>query len=159
MVDINLLPWREKTARYQRKITQAILIMPALAALCLYLLIHHVFNNRIADLQISIVHLKQQIAEAELYARTLKTSDEKPIFFDESAKRILLALSQKPLDICFTDIKKLQNGVSFHGEAYPASAFAQFLLHEKMASLFSDIKIEQLATKQNGIQFAFRGEV
>ena len=156
MVTINLLPWREKQARYEKHELLKMICAGLFAAALLILSGDRYLASEQQAAQERVEKLKKEIvwrqglmgaSQAKRNGSVIPHSDTFEFF-----RRLNEARAR---DVCFEQIKKSKQGIEFMGLTNSAEQLTQFLQTTTVASYFSELKINQLQP-QDSQQLKFR---
>ena len=166
MVTINLLPWPEYIRVYQAARIKKLLLGAAVAAFSMVLCMHFYMSRQLHAKQNEIAKLEEEIDKfsnvepffspknADLNAGKDRESRE---INHKKTQKLFTELGKMIIGkVCFTEIVREKNTIIFSGRAETAADFTLFLTHWKAASLFSEIKIEQLQYQPAHQQMHFR---
>lgn len=154
MVTINLLPWREKAARYEKQQLQIMLV-----ATVVFVLLTLVCGDRYLNYQQQFIaeQISQLKKEREWRTGLLKVNSAQQSFTSQTdALDFFRRLNEvHTADVCFEKIKKTRDGIEFSGLTNSAEQLTRFLQTASIAAYFPEIKITQLQ-QYNGQQVKFR---
>jgi Tfp pilus assembly protein PilN len=162
MVTINLLPWRDYQRAFEERRLQGILLLTLLLSLGG----GWVWNSYVQRAQVAtqrqIELLKQKLHEQvgpQRLQRALSASAMQWQQKGEAAKKLFTWLNSQTLQpICFTEIRRDQNIITFLGRARAASDLTDFFNEWDAAGLFAEIKIDHIRQQPNNIlTFRFHG--
>lgn len=151
MVEINLLPWRDYSARYQKKQMQILFALIFLVGVMCWLVMFASLSWQEKKVRVRIATLKQSISHYGLPSATVI----KPGFhflLNQRKKTIKLFHELAYLDeknVCFTKMIRNKNKIYFSGQAHSAVELTYFLTHWQAGKLFSEVKIEQIEQQKN----------
>lgn len=164
MVRFNFLPWRETLLRYQqKKLVMLVAIFGCMNA-CVAFSLHVYLNHQAQLLRHQTVSRHEQAAQQkqQVNANQADIIAWQKILADQKANRALFSILNQPIQqaICFTEITAKDKQTVFVGHANTMAELIAYFNQSNLASLFSDIKIEQLALSSdaNQVDFRFRAD-
>lgn len=155
MVMLNLLPWRERAARHQKRSMQVMLLSASAASLFFLLCVDRYLSGQQTAVSEQIVQLKK---EYEWRVGLFKANQESQQAETSHASIVdlLRRLNESSeVDVCFEQIKKTKQGIEFMGLSETAEELTRFLQAAPVAAYFSELKIMQLQQMQ-GQRIKFR---
>lgn len=167
MVIFNLLPWRQYEQKYYKRVSKIIFLLSGLLALMIIVIVHAGLSKKMTRIKNRTTLLTEEINR---YHEQVKrdnhiheyTSDTiKKIFkHREINKKLLAALGNMHREeVCFMEISRIKNTLSFNGQASSVADLTQFLTHWNEVSFFEQIRIQQIEQIKDGlVRFAFQAE-
>lgn len=158
MVNINLIPWREQQALYERRTLLQLLIGSILGALLILVVADRYLAHQQDTQAQHLEHFKKELIWREgLVNRTQVTNaftsyDKLDDFF----QRLNEVDTQQ---VCFQQIKKTKLGIEMMGIATSPELLTVFLQTSTMSSYFSELKINQLRQGSGELQFNLLGKL
>lgn len=162
---MNLLPWREREKIYQKKMVNKLFLSSVTATICCFVMLHWMLEKHHDRLMSQVQHVQHELNTYLMHSSddekmtALSTRFESLIHHQKTMKNLLLALGESMnTPVCFTDIARYENRISFSGKARSLEDLTAYLLSWKAAYLFSEIKINQLKQDNQFVQFRFQAE-
>jgi Tfp pilus assembly protein PilN len=145
MVTINLLPWREKQAQFEKRELLKILGVGLLGAALLILGGDRYIASQQQATQDRIEKLKKEIIWRQGLKNVSQLKGAGLATQHNDALELFRRLNDVPSsEVCFEQVKKSKQGVELIGMTSSAEQLTQFLQATTMASYFSELKITQL---------------
>ncbi|RDI48641.1 PilN domain-containing protein [Aquicella lusitana] len=169
MVAINLLPWREKARIYRAVTIRKMLVASVGFALLVVFMLHLAASRLETNKRNQLIQLESALARYPAMQDNIKhkksmaavqereTNDPR----QQIARQLLMELGrQTGTSVCFSEIVRANQNITFSGYARTASDLTQFLKNWHAAYLFSEIKIEQLEYDSafHSIRFRFQAK-
>lgn len=166
MVEINLLPWRQQARLYQRKMTKIFIFVSVVLPMLILTGIHFILAQWVVDAGFRVSHLAAEITaikQAMLPQQDdLFTATIRKMFADrDTSVQLFTELdSVKMNEVCFTEITRKNQVVTFSGYARSINELTEFLKNWPIASLFSQIRLMDLHYQSGDrrTDFRFYGE-
>lgn len=157
MVTFNLLPWRQHKMLQQMRRANSIMLILIILTVILLSISHLLLAHREKVLHLQVSRLKQKIEKAsllELMQKQTSVSQHQPtkknLFEDAITRKLFLAVSRPASNnVCFTQMTKVKNGISFAGNARSIIDLTTYLRYWQAAYLFSEIRIEKIYQDKN----------
>lgn len=159
MVTINLLPWRDYARIYERKYLRKMILINLIILSVLFISARLFITNQEIDLQSRIMYLQKEIKKYDVPLIKKQVSFSPSIYIKPHTIKKLLAglVSINGIQVCFANVERVGDKISFVGKAHSAADLTEFLSQWKAASLFSQIKIQSIEQQENdGIGFGFQ---
>jgi Tfp pilus assembly protein PilN len=167
MVIINLLPWRKQRERYERESLRKSLWMSGLLSCVLVALLQWMAGRHLEGLRAHVRELEGGIQTFSTVQRFMQDNphDASPdsvrknmLAYQAATKGLFMELGKEyGNSVCFTDITREKNTITFVGNVSSAEDLTDFLKRWNVAQLFSEIKIGYLQQQENRpMRFSFQ---
>jgi Tfp pilus assembly protein PilN len=158
MVNINLLPWREKQARYEMRVLMYTVPGAAACALLLLLCGDRHLSGQQKVLAERIVNLKKELIWREGLAKN-HSQRNATVAVQEDAFQFFERLNEVDTQkVCFEQIKKGKSGIELMGFASTSEQLTAFLRTSSLSSYFGEVKINQLQQVDGQLRFNLLGK-
>lgn len=161
MIEINFLPWREKRDQYQKKKMRFLLFYSGVLSMLVWMSAHYFFAEKIAALTSGIAKLNRQmdsLSEKKITEPNQALIDKLISSQLESEKLIAALANTENPAVCFTEISRDENRVSFIGNARSIVDLTEFIKHWRGAELFSHLRFLDFKKQANqSMHFHFYG--
>lgn len=168
MVEINLLPWRKHRRIYEDKIEKKVILLSIVITFLILSGAHFFVWGQVSDMQ---THIEQLEEEAHKFSHEQKFMQDidhhsipvdlvKNIFaYRSETKNLFTELGKAhEYSVCFNEIGREKNRITFSGNTRSASDLTEFLKNWSAGSLFTEIKIEHLQQRPGHGLMEFRLE-
>lgn len=157
MVTINLLPWREKQARYERRV----LIYAMFGALLFAMLVLWCVDRYLSGQQDEFARRAENLTK-EINWRVGLVSDAQSLqsaFPNDHAIDFFRRLNESGAQtVCFEQIKKTKSGVELMGYADSSEQLTVFLRTSPLTTYFGELKVNQLQQTGERLKFNLLGK-
>lgn len=148
MVNINLLPWRAKQARYEKQILLYLLGGAIICALVIVMGCDQYLSSRQQATSKNLEKLKKELVWREGLANHINQQPalphENPLLFFQRLNEV------NAQEVCFNQIKKTKSGIELIGIANSSDQLSTFLQQSSFAKHFAELKVNQLQQQQSG---------
>lgn len=157
MVNMNLLPWREKQARYELRALMYLILGAAVSAWFMLVCGDRYLSYQQGASAERIEHLKKELNWRAGLANHLQHQEalipQSDIFdlfqrLNESDSR----------EVCFEQIKKSKSGIELMGMANSPEQLTAFLQTSSLTAYFAELKINQLQQTDGQLKFYLLGK-
>ena len=157
MVTINLLPWREKQARYEKRVLMYVVSGSMACALLMLVCADRYLSVQQQAIMEHIENLKKELIWREglshhVLQQNVATPQENPFDFfrrlNETGAR----------EVCFEQIKKSKSGIELIGFARSSEQLTAFLQTSSLTAYFSELKVNRLQQQSGQLKFNLMGK-
>lgn len=155
MVEINLLPWKDKRKQYQEKRIKQFIGGSMLVSLLLICFLHWVMTIQIKRLNDKKTTLEEAILPlADIKNKWEEDNRKNELIFQwkqtlfqyqSITEKMMMELVRPPMKhLCFNRISREKSQMTFTGFAHSVADLTEFLSHWSGNNYFSEIKITKL---------------
>lgn len=166
MVNVNLLPWREARQQYEIRCLRWIIGTAISCALMILMVLHFYLIHRLDQQHAKLNELNRQLESYESIKQHFQAQIKQQTDITLQAQKELRnsqfiiqffksLSSQFDPNVCFNTISRQNNQIIFSGNTRSAFDLTDFLKDGHLATLFSEIKIDQLQTAKNNRDLQF----
>jgi Tfp pilus assembly protein PilN len=169
MVEMNLLPWREKRDKYQKTNLLRLMAMAVLLPLLLGVGVYLDMTNKIEKVHSHVTQQQDELAQFAEVQRGIERNNHKNAMAQDvikifvrhqmATRKLFDVLAQMPANpVCFTEIAREGQQVVFSGYTRSTVDLTSFLRAWQLSGVFSELHIDNIKklTGHRSMRFKMR---